>query len=369
MLTLAALRDLGHDIDEVWAPDLPRRIQHGNLHYLLELPYSYRREIRQRIRRQPFDVIHVNQGHCFLAARDHARARRPGVFVFRSHGLETRGERVFNEWRRRLGVAKRGTAKALVGNALDALLLRHEWLAFTHADGIIVSNRLDHDFLVGEIGVPPERVACIHQAAPDLYVRQPAKELTVERLKRVLHVSGFGFMKAPHTVAATANALLIDGSDRTFTWVCKARDHAAASAMLTPSARARTSFLDWQPQDALLDVFDQHGVFLFPSFVEGFGKVFIEAMARGLCVVATPAGGMRDLIIDGRNGLLADFHDAQGLAACIRTAGDDPATARRIGAEARRTAEQFTWRRVGCETSDFYEQLLSLPRPMRAMRA
>ena len=45
----AALRRQGHVVDEIWQTDLGRRIRHGNLHYLLELPRTYRRAVRQRL--------------------------------------------------------------------------------------------------------------------------------------------------------------------------------------------------------------------------------------------------------------------------------------------------------------------------------
>src|SRR6478672_4888125 len=58
--TADALRALGHEVDEVWAPQLGRRIAHGNLHYLIELPRAYRREMRRAAAAKQYDVFHVN---------------------------------------------------------------------------------------------------------------------------------------------------------------------------------------------------------------------------------------------------------------------------------------------------------------------
>ena len=80
------------------------------------------------------------------------------------------------------------------------------------------------------------------------------------------------------------------------TWVTSKLAHDQVLELLSETARPRVALLDWMPQKELLDVYDNHGIFVFPSFFEGFGKAFLEAMARGLCVVAADNGGASDVI-------------------------------------------------------------------------
>jgi len=85
--TARALREAGHEVDTLWAADLGRRIQHGNLHLLLELPRAYERAALRALEAKRYDVLHVNQPHGFRAARAVHR-RHPGVaFLHRSHGF------------------------------------------------------------------------------------------------------------------------------------------------------------------------------------------------------------------------------------------------------------------------------------------
>ena len=83
-------------------------------------------------------------------------------------------------------------------------------------------------------------------------------------------------------------------------------------------------------------------VFVFPSQnrLEGFGLVVAEAMAAGLPVVIADMPGVREVIEPGKEGLLAEPLIASDLAAKVRTLLDDPALARRMGAAARRRAEE-----------------------------
>src|SRR5579863_1942124 len=58
-------------------------------------------------------------------------------------------------------------------------------------------------------------------------------------------------------------------------------------------------------------------VFALPSYYESFSKVTAEAMACGLPVVATRAGGLLEVVEDGKTGLLVDYGDPQALARAI----------------------------------------------------
>src|SRR5258706_14293267 len=97
--TITALRELGHDVDAVWADSLSHKIAHGNLHYVFELPFTYRQEMLRRLERKQYDVIHVNQPHGYLAAMMIRRRKMPPAFIHRSHGFELRVEVDLQRWR------------------------------------------------------------------------------------------------------------------------------------------------------------------------------------------------------------------------------------------------------------------------------
>ncbi|HVC19329.1 MAG TPA: glycosyltransferase, partial [Vicinamibacterales bacterium] len=83
-------------------------------------------------------------------------------------------------------------------------------------------------------------------------------------------------------------------------------------------------------------------LFVMPSAREGFGLVFLDAMAAGRpCIGA--AGAAAEIIVPGVTGLLVAPHDGPGLLEAIVSLLHDPARRRLMGeAGARAVAAQFT---------------------------
>jgi glycosyltransferase involved in cell wall biosynthesis len=88
------------------------------------------------------------------------------------------------------------------------------------------------------------------------------------------------------------------------------------------------------PPEGVAQRLDEATVLVLPSRFEGLGRVVIEAFARGRGVVATRAGGILDLVEDGREGVLVDVDDVDGLAAALARVLSDRELAERLGAAA-----------------------------------
>jgi phosphatidylinositol alpha-1,6-mannosyltransferase len=80
-------------------------------------------------------------------------------------------------------------------------------------------------------------------------------------------------------------------------------------------------------------------IFALPSRGEGFGLVYLEAMAYGKPVIGGAHGGAPEVIQDGVTGYLVQHGDATQLATAIDTLLSDPARAREMGARARDRVE------------------------------
>jgi glycosyltransferase involved in cell wall biosynthesis len=118
----------------------------------------------------------------------------------------------------------------------------------------------------------------------------------------------------------------------------RAELEAGAAAGGVGEAVAWTGFRRDVP--ALLAAAD---LFVLPSLDDAFPTAILEAMAAGLPVVATRAGGIPEIVDDGATGLLVPPGDAAALARAISTLLADPAARKSLGEAGRRRAgERFS---------------------------
>ena len=89
-------------------------------------------------------------------------------------------------------------------------------------------------------------------------------------------------------------------------------------------------------------------VFVFPSREESFGISVVEAMASGLPVVATRAGGLADFVSEDSGALPVPVGDGRALEAALHRLLSDPDLTERLGRRGRQTArERFGMEAVG----------------------
>ena len=96
------------------------------------------------------------------------------------------------------------------------------------------------------------------------------------------------------------------------------------------------------PVEDVVKVYQDSSIFVLSSRFEGFGMVLVEAMACGLPVVSfdCPAGP-DEIITDGVDGLLVPSGDVHALAEKLMVLMSDENLRRRLGQQARQTAQRY----------------------------
>ena len=101
------------------------------------------------------------------------------------------------------------------------------------------------------------------------------------------------------------------------------------------------------PRNELPALYRQGAVFAFPTLIEGFGLVLLEAAACGLPIIATTNCGAPELFGDVPCGALVPPADLEALTESLGDLLSKPEEAREMGRQARLRAEHFTWERYG----------------------
>lgn len=99
-------------------------------------------------------------------------------------------------------------------------------------------------------------------------------------------------------------------------------------------------------------------VFLHPTRFEGSSLVTLEAMAHGLPVIATRAGGIPDKVEHGVSGYLVNPGDVEALTAAIVKMANAPDDRARMSRESIQRLEPFLWPHIAKRVIAQYERLL-----------
>jgi glycosyltransferase involved in cell wall biosynthesis len=100
-------------------------------------------------------------------------------------------------------------------------------------------------------------------------------------------------------------------------------------------------------------------VFALTSNSEGHPLVVLEAMARGLPIVATSVGGIADTVQSGVNGFIAPVGDTEAIAHALEKLAGDRALRTRMGQESRALAPHFSADRMVEQTLVFYQEIVA----------
>jgi glycosyltransferase involved in cell wall biosynthesis len=118
--------------------------------------------------------------------------------------------------------------------------------------------------------------------------------------------------------------------------------------------------LGFVSQGELARHFSEAAIITLFSFEETAPMLLAQAMCAGKCVIASKAGGIPDMVVDGETGYLVDVGDEEALATRSLELFSDPDLRRRLGDRAREVAEQrFRKEAVAAKTLEVYRDAIS----------
>lgn len=231
---------------------------------------------------------------------------------------------------------------------VDFHLQRHSFSRWKYrqVDWFIAASRAIRDVLTHD-GIPPDRIAVVHDG------------IDVERIAHLpaLDIHAAYWLPRGAPVVANVGALvghkgqrhLVDAMRRVHRDVPDAHAVIFGEGELRPALEKQIHdrHLDKRVvlagfRDDVLPLVKSADLFVMSSVTEGLGSAVLDAMAMGLAVVGTTAGGIPEAVVHGETGLLVRPGDDEGLAAAIVRLLKDAGLRRRFGEAGRaRVAKHF----------------------------
>ncbi len=192
------------------------------------------------------------------------------------------------------------------------------------ADGLICPSRYLAGQVADRFGVPIERIAVIRYPLDDGTAILRSAETWAQG--SILYAGRLELRKGVLEWLEAAVALADRDPSLRFDFV--GADHldfqlghgGDAAARVPARLRHRFTFHDPRPRHALGELLARARLAIVPSRWENFPYTCIEAMASGLPVVVTPAGGMAEMVRHGATGWIAATPRPADLAAAVREA-------------------------------------------------
>jgi glycosyltransferase involved in cell wall biosynthesis len=333
------IEKLGAQVDYFCSDDVPSWLQNRTTRF--SFPYL----VSRRAREGNYDIVNVHEQAGALVSLLKGRAK----VVVTTHGVEQRGWEVSLEDVR---LGREGGPSAKTRIVYPATSLWQSRVALRCATHIFCLSDQDRDFLQSRFQIPLERITRIFPAAGPEY---SAYQRDYRRFRRILF-AGTWLGRKGRQDAVDAFRNLPDHFEFATLGAGAPREAILSSFPQELRGRVKT----FEPKNDLdsARIMAEADLFLLPSVFEGTPLTLMEAMHSGMPIVTTNVCGMRDVIEDGRNGLLTPVRTPGAIAAAILRLDSDPSLRESIGRAARAGAMAlYTWPQSAKPVWDVYRSL------------
>lgn len=219
---------------------------------------------------------------------------------------------------------------------------------------------------VAACGVPGARIAVTPPGTAKPAAPPRPRQGRVRRLLCVASV----IPRKGHLVLIEALAQLVDLDWTLFCIGSLERDpvavRAVRQAVRAANLENRVTFAGERRPAELAEAYAAADAFVLPSYHEGYGMAFAEAMAHGLPIIAARGGAVPETVPETA-GLLVPPGDAARLAAAVRRLLTEPGLARRLAAGAREAGAALPdWPRAVAAWETAVDRLAALAAPAAA---
>ncbi len=224
---------------------------------------------------------------------------------------------------------------------------------FNEVDAVIVLSEEWEKWLTSR-DFAPKRLVVMHNAVP-----VPAEPCSPCSHQDVLFLGRLDARKSPDVLLRASRTMLSEHPDANLLFGGDGYPERYKALAEELGIADRCEFLGWITGEEKEKLFERAGVYCLPSKNEGMPMSVLEAMAHGVPTIATPVGGVPQVIQDGVNGFLMPVDDEEKLSALLCRLVGDGALREEMGMAGRATiAGDFNIERNVGELVQLYKGLM-----------
>lgn len=304
------------------------------------------RFLREQLRSGALDLIHAHNGRTALAAALAVHGAGRGALVTTQHFLTPDH------------VGRTGPKGRLSR-------LAHRWVQ-SRTDHFITVSGAAREEMLARRDAPPERVTVVPNgiSVPEASSLRPAEAIRRElkvptEAPLVVCVARLSPEKDVRTLVRAMEPVAHAVAGATCVVAGEGGERAELEALVRQLGLADRVRLIGFCRDSL-SLMAAGDLFVLPSVTESFGLVLLEAMSVNRPVVATGAGGPREIVEHGRTGLLVPPGDPQAMTQAMIDLLRSPERRLEMGRQARaRFESEYTAGRMVRDTLEVYHRVLS----------
>jgi len=223
---------------------------------------------------------------------------------------------------------------------------------------ISISSRVEKDLM--ELGISKERIKYLPNGVNTrLFNPQGEKEddliLFAGRITKGkgLHV----LLECLHYLKRSVHLVIAGSADWSLTYH---QDMLSLIEMENQMGKHKIEYLGPLDQQSIIEWYQKASIFVLPSFMEAFPVVILEALSCETPVIATPVGGVPEIIRNGENGILVPVNNPPKLAEAMQYLLDNNDVRVRLGLDGRKLIKRsFSLDVVAKKLYSIYTSLLA----------
>lgn len=333
--TANQLQKLGFECDLIWKNESPSRFPQP-LKQILQLPFVQLRQVKQAFAQKSYDAVVISQPLCGLTMKWLKRHHPKTLRINRSHGWEQRGRDIQKP------VLPPRTFK---GSVQDRLFDLHCQATIRHCDAAVMASPSCRDYVARRNPAHAEKIVYISHGL-DSTIARPQSMASQKPRVQLIYAGQYLRRKGSDALEKILPELR-QRFEFDLTFVVQSDSRAKIEEVYRPVFQDSLRIENWCPREQLHRLLQEHDVFLFPSYFEGFPKAPGEAMMQGLIVCGFRDGGLCDPAFDEASSGMAAVGDLDGFRNRLSALLEQPHLMPDLKSTSRRCAEQFTWERTG----------------------